>query len=602
MMSRTLLLYLLSLLFLCFIGRQAHAQKAVIDSLETLLAVKDLDHETRVLTLCQLANTIPLNKLEKAVRINKEAITLAKNHDFVDGLTLAWSQQVQFDMIHRDRAAAQQSADSMLYYAQNASDLYKGIANYRRGYLQNLQNKPDAAFQSWEEAIPLLSGTEGEKYLSSIYYLKFGIYAERENQKEATKYAKQALKSAQKSKDIETQIKAWQINGTNEISIFEQNGDTTYLNTAKDAFTQSISLFKKHEDSIKNPSAVALSALYLANLYLEYYLPLPPDNIMEHVDLALRTSKEVENIEMQANAYAILSKIYMQSGDLTAAEQALLTQKSLADSLPSPNYYLELNNLQLLASLQEKKRDPAQALQYYKKYVKVYKKIFDAEQAEAIQQLEAHYENEKKNKELELLRQKNLFQKKQTLLYTGIAVIAIIGLLLLFVAYRFKLRYSLQREKLKDEEAARLKAEQDLIEQEKEQLQKELMAGMLQIKRRTKSLKELSENIDKYPPQQQLKKLIREELKISDEFDQIRTELKDIRPEFFKKLQEKALKKLTQSDLKYCAYFSLQLSAKQIAGLLNITPKSVRMGKYRLKQKFDLGKDDDFDTFLRSLS
>lgn len=602
-MRRSWFFYVLLMQLLYIVWTPAHAQKAVSDSLQVLLSDSKLDVQTRILSLCQLANSIPLDQLDKAIQTNKKAIALAQKHQYADGLCLAWSQQVQFEMIQRDGIAAQQAADSMLYHTQNASELYKGIAYFRMGYLQNLLNKPDVAFESWETAIPLLTRSEGLKYLSSIYYLKFGVYAERENQKEASRYAELALESAQKSKDIDAQIKAWQINGTNEVDRFELNGDTIYLQAAKDAFTQSISLYSQHETSIKNPSVVALSALYLANLYLEYDSPLYREKIMEYVDLALRTSEEVANIEMQANAYAILSKIYMQSADWAAAEQALLTQMTLADSLPSSNYYLELNNLELLANLYEKKGDLLKALDYYKKYVATYKKVFDSEQTETIQQLEAQYENEKKSKELELLHQKNAFQKKQSWLYSAIALIAIAGLLFLFVAYRFKLKYALEREKLKDEEAVRLKAEQALIAQEKEQLQKELMVGMLQIERGAESLKELKEQIETVQSQHpQLNNFIKGELRINSDFDQIRSEIQTIHPEFFKRLQSKASEKLTPADMRYCAYFSLQFPTKQIAELLNVAPKSVRMAKYRLKQKFGLAKDNDFDAYLQDLS
>ncbi len=602
-MRRTWLLYIYLITFLCVVWIPAHAQKAVRDSLEVLLSNSQLDTQTRILSLCQLANSTPLDQLDKAIEANKKAIALAQKHRYADGLCLAWSQQVQFEMIQRDGIAAQQAADSMLYHAQNASELYKGIAYFRMGYLQNLQNKPEEAFESWEKAIPMLEENDGQKYLSSIYYLKFGIYAERENQKEASRYAELALESAQKSKDIDAEIKAWQIKGTYEVDLFEQKGRTIHLQAAKDAFEQSIALFKKHEDSIKNPSAVALSALYLANLCLEYDSTIKKEDIMRYVNLALQTSKEVNNIEMQANAYAILSKIHMQATDWAAAEQALLTQMALADSLPSPNYYLELNNLELLTTLQEKKGDPQQALECYKKYVATYKKVFDSEQAETIHQLEAQYENEKKSKELELLHQKNAFQIRQTWLYSALALITIVGLLFLFVAYRFKLKYALEREKLQDEEAARLKAEQALITQEKEQLQKELMVGMLQIERGAESLKELKERIETAKSQHpQLSKFIKGELKINSDFDLIRSEIQDIHPDFFKQLQDKASEKLTQTDLRYCAYFSLQFSTKQIAELLNVAPKSVRMAKYRLKQKFELDKEDDFDAFLQGLS
>lgn len=580
------------------------AQQALIDSLNTVLAQKDLSDSTRILTMARLANSIPLTQIDEALRFNQEAITLAQKKDYKNGLSLAWSQQVLFEMIKHQKEKAEQALDSTLYYSKAASDLYKGIAYYRQGYLQNIENKPEEAIKNWQKAIPFLSGIEGNHYKSSIYYLLYGIHAEYEDLKETTKYAELSLESAQKSKSKDAQIMAWQINGTNNIDRFQRTNDSVYLGAAKYAFQRSIKLYKKSEESIKNPSAVALSALYLANFYLEYYPPQYKDSIVANVNLALKTSTEVGNLLMQANAYDIISKLNIRSGDLKAAEKALLTKKKLADSLPARNYYLEMNNYQSLASLEELKGDFANALSYYKKYIAAYQKVFDSEQTEVIKELETKYESEKKNKKLALLEQKNKFQKKQTYLYTGIAVILIIGLVFLFIAYRFRLKYALQREKLKTEETARLKAEQNLIEQEKEQLQKELLAGMLQIKRRTEMLKELRAQINSFGehPQRELKKLIKEELKINDDFDQIRSEIKEIRPEFFKALQEQTSFKLTQSDLKYCAYFSLQLSTKQIARLLNVAPKSVRMAKYRLKQKLNLGKEDDFDQFLQSLS
>lgn len=40
------------------------------------------------------------------------------------------------------------------------------------------------------------------------------------------------------------------------------------------------------------------------------------------------------------------------------------------------------------------------------------------------------------------------------------------------------------------------------------------------------------------------------------------------------------------------------MGTKQIAHLLHVEPKSVRMAKYRLKKKFGLDEDTDLDTFF----
>lgn len=63
-----------------------------------------------------------------------------------------------------------------------------------------------------------------------------------------------------------------------------------------------------------------------------------------------------------------------------------------------------------------------------------------------------------------------------------------------------------------------------------------------------------------------------------------------------------AKRKLTSLDLKYCTYLYLKMTTKQISQALHVEPQSVRMFKYRLKQKFDLSKDEHLDDFLGNLS
>lgn len=56
---------------------------------------------------------------------------------------------------------------------------------------------------------------------------------------------------------------------------------------------------------------------------------------------------------------------------------------------------------------------------------------------------------------------------------------------------------------------------------------------------------------------------------------------------FFDRLTEKH-PKLTNSDLRLCAYIRLNLSTKEIASLMNVSSSSVEMAKYRLRKKLEL--------------
>ena len=68
-----------------------------------------------------------------------------------------------------------------------------------------------------------------------------------------------------------------------------------------------------------------------------------------------------------------------------------------------------------------------------------------------------------------------------------------------------------------------------------------------------------------------------------------------------RKLNEIAKTNLTNLDLKYCAYIYLNIDNQQIANLLKVEQKTVRMAKYRLKQKIGLEKTTDLSAFIQNL-
>ena len=73
-----------------------------------------------------------------------------------------------------------------------------------------------------------------------------------------------------------------------------------------------------------------------------------------------------------------------------------------------------------------------------------------------------------------------------------------------------------------------------------------------------------------------------------------------IHPNFFKRLADD-FPKLTDHDLKYCAYIRLNMSTQDISNLLYIEKKSVEMSKYRIKKKLGLSKDQRLSEFLRNI-
>ena len=67
--------------------------------------------------------------------------------------------------------------------------------------------------------------------------------------------------------------------------------------------------------------------------------------------------------------------------------------------------------------------------------------------------------------------------------------------------------------------------------------------------------------------------------------------------EFLKLVKEKH-SSLTPNDLKLCAYLRLNLSSKEIAPLLNISPRSVEVKRYRLRKKMDFPPKTNLTNYI----
>ncbi|BDD02253.1 triple tyrosine motif-containing protein [Persicobacter psychrovividus] len=69
---------------------------------------------------------------------------------------------------------------------------------------------------------------------------------------------------------------------------------------------------------------------------------------------------------------------------------------------------------------------------------------------------------------------------------------------------------------------------------------------------------------------------------------------------FFKKLKTKH-PRLTDEDLRLCAYIKVNLTTKELASIFNITHRSMELKRYRLKKKMELPKEVDLKTYIFSI-
>lgn len=135
---------------------------------------------------------------------------------------------------------------------------------------------------------------------------------------------------------------------------------------------------------------------------------------------------------------------------------------------------------------------------------------------------------------------------------------------------------------------------------QQEQLQKQALATSLQLNHKTSFINELKEKI-KEDKHVNIDRILKDEKLTDDDFNEVQNLVQDVHPNFFKRLNESSVNKLSNQDLKYAAYIYLNMDNQQIANILKVEPKTVRMTKYRMKQKMGLDKDVDLATFIQNL-
>lgn len=159
-------------------------------------------------------------------------------------------------------------------------------------------------------------------------------------------------------------------------------------------------------------------------------------------------------------------------------------------------------------------------------------------------------------------------------------------------------------------ELIELENQKELIKIKNEQLQNDVqsknrelaIATMSTLKRNdflNKIKKDLTEMGD-HPKAEKLIKKINKNLKKNDDWEFFEDAFNNADKDFFKEVKNKH-PKLTNNDLKLCAFLRLNLSSKEIAPLLNISVHSVEIKRYRLRKKMNLTRDQRIVDYIMTL-
>ncbi|MDG5491337.1 triple tyrosine motif-containing protein [Psychroserpens sp. SPM9] len=207
------------------------------------------------------------------------------------------------------------------------------------------------------------------------------------------------------------------------------------------------------------------------------------------------------------------------------------------------------------------------------------------------------------------------FTIKRPLLLSNLAItlyLLSVIILLLIIHYYYRRYYRNQQRKViekskRELELKELENAQELMGLRNEQLQqdienknRELAISTMSLIKKNEFLNSIKEELKSAEATKSLNsviKIIDKNLNNTDDWKFFEEAFNNADKDFLKKVKAKHAS-LTPNDLKLCAYLRLNLSSKEIAPLLNISPKSVEVKRYRLRKKMDLPHESSLTNYI----
>ena len=598
-----------------------------IDSLTNILTLTPEKDQSRILN--KLSDAYLDVSFEKSQRIARRALKLSiennnykeKANAYINLANAAWYTSI---------------TDSVLYYYNISLNIYvehsdsNGIADSfnRIALVYDRTGEYDKSLEFMEKAIFIYKQKNNKLGLARVENNIGIIYNNIGQTKEALEHYKQA------------QILFQAVGVKREEANVINNIGTVYFESEQ--IDSSIFMIKKAVQihlELTNQKALASEYSNLGILYSEkenYQLA------EQYFEKSLKIQNEIKNKYGLSNVQKDIADMYFTRKEYKKAVlffKQSLSIKVLIEDLQGLSYIYKT-----LSSLYDSISNPQEALKYHRLYVDAWQKAYNLEKEEQIAEITTKYKTEEKIKKNILLQKEINEQKRRQWMLSILTIGLLFFTIIIFVALRLKskllrqtkLNYAQKEElskleiKNKEIENKRLQAEtkrkeietkmlsEDIKTQQKinelqkekhkidiEYKNKELITTTMHVVNKNKVLDDIKKIIKKEMEAESfskanLQKIINEinfNINLDKDWDDFKMHFEVVNTNFFDRLQ-KQYPKLTQNDLKLCAYMRMNLSSKEIAQIMNITLSAINKSRNRLRKKMNLDSNINLTQYM----
>jgi tetratricopeptide (TPR) repeat protein len=340
------------------------------------------------------------------------------------------------------------------------------------------------------------------------------------------------------------------------------------------------------------------------NLGSIYEDKLPMDSALKYYRLAFELNQLHANDLAQIEIVNNIGDVYRKTGRYTEALGYTRTAKTMSLRL-NDQYQLSAAYRDLSKNFDLMKRYDS-AYHYSELGRNIFLKIFTEDNNKQLTLMQTLFEIQQKDDAI--LRFEN--DKKANHWIIGATALILILLVSLAASIISRQRLKLRNEKkLNEQNHSLYEAHKNAITAELELKSKELTSNTLHVIQSNQFLDELKAEMlemvkdDKRDQKKQIQQIIR---KISNNINHDRhwKEFSDlfeqIHQTFFDRLKTRC-EELTGNDIRLVALIKMNLSSKDMAILFGISQDSLRVARYRLRKKLNIGAGENLSSFIQSL-
>lgn len=294
-----------------------------------------------------------------------------------------------------------------------------------------------------------------------------------------------------------------------------------------------------------------------------------------------------------------LTKVYLASGPLDSA--LTHAKKTLAMSQDFGSMLGQKVAYKLLTEIYRKQGNYRRALANQQKLMSVKDSILNAQKTKQINELQTKYETAKKEKEIALLEKEK--QQEATLRNAFLAGLILIGIIGLLVYNRQRLKIKKNKAEIENKRLKEQRLEQDL-----EFRNQQLTTHTLHLVQKNEAMKKLKDKVSALRHQdgninqalQKLQNIVDYSFSLDEDWEQFMIYFEEVHSGFFEALKEQ-YPDLTPNELRLSALAKLNLSIKETATIMGITPASVKTARYRLRKKLCMETEENLTEFLMAV-